>query len=68
MENAKQKTISDNSQKLLEQILAKKQRYIVKTDKKPNRSLDMNPTMDNISEVLATLIKDLQEAQILGKR
>ena len=64
----KQPVISTASQKLLEQILAKKKRYVVKLDKNANRSIDINPTIDNVAEVLATLIKDLQEAQILGKK
>jgi hypothetical protein len=68
MADVKRPTISTASQKLLEQILAKKQRYNVKSDKKSNRSLDMDPTIDNLAEIVATLIKDLQEAQILGKK
>lgn len=68
MEKGKQPTISTASQKLLEQILAKKKRYNVKMDKKSNRSLESNPTIDNLYEVVATLIKDLQESQILGKK
>jgi hypothetical protein len=68
MADVKQPTISTASQKLLEQILAKKKRYNIKMDKKSNRSLELNPTIDNLYEVVATLVRDLQEAQILGKK
>ncbi len=57
--------ISSLTEKQLEQILAKKQEYVVKSDKRANRSLGLNPTADNVAEVLATLIKDLKAQGIL---
>lgn len=60
--------ISSLTEKQLEQIIGKRKRYTVKMNKKDNRSLELNPTLDNLYEVVATLIKDLQEAQILGKK
>ena len=60
MENVK-----SSSLKQLEQILAKRERYVVRTDKRERRDLGANPTADNIAEVLATLIKDLKKQGIL---
>ncbi len=57
--------ISSLTEKQLEQILAKKKEYVVKSDKQANRSLGLNPTADNVAEVLATLIKDLKAQGIL---
>lgn len=65
MENDKQKTISSASQKLLEQILAKKKRYVVKTDLSELRNLGSDPTVEELYRTIATLIKDLQKQQIL---
>ena len=62
---ANDKILSHNTQKLLEQISAKRQRYIAKSDKKANRSLDLDPDINNLYEVLVTLIKDLQKQKIL---
>jgi hypothetical protein len=65
LEKGKQPTISTASQKLLEQILAKKTNYVVKSDKNERRSLGLNPTIDELYEFVATMAKDLQEKRIL---
>ena len=57
--------LSSNTLKQLEQILAQRKRYKIKTDVRSNRSMDINPTIDNVAEVLATLIRDLQKQKIL---
>jgi hypothetical protein len=57
--------ISSSSLKQLEQILAKRQGYVSKLAKNPRRSLGLNPTANEVAEVLATLLKDLREQGIL---
>ncbi len=56
---------NDNTLKELEQILANKQKYVIKTDAN-KRDLDaVSPTIANNAKVLATLISDLKKQGIL---
>jgi len=57
-------TISSSSLKQLEQILAKKQRYVVKQTQKERRDLSDNPMIEEIHLVLQTIIKDLKQQGI----
>jgi hypothetical protein len=56
---------SDSTLKQLEQILAKRERYVVKADQS-KRDLDaINGTVADLGIVLATLINDLKKQGIL---
>ena len=59
MESVKTSTL-----KQLEQILAKRQKYVVKQVKQERRDLGDNPTQQEIFLVLQTMIKDLQKQGI----
>ena len=55
----------DNSTlKQLEQILAKRPKYVVKQVKQERRDLGDNPTQQEIFLVLQTMIKDLKKQGI----
>ena len=54
----------DNTLKELEQILAKRQKYVVRSDKQ-QRSLGANPTIEEIYAVLVTLINDFKKQGII---
>lgn len=57
--------ISDNTLKQLEQILAKRQKYIVKNNKN-KRDIDaINGTLGDVLHVLATLLDDLRKQGIV---
>ena len=56
---------SDNTLKQLEQILAKRKKYLVKTDKEKRDINAINGTSQETAIVLATLIKDLTKQGIL---
>ena len=55
--------ISDNTAKQLEQIIAKRQKYVVRSDKQ-QRHLGANPTIEEIYAVLVTVINDLKKQRI----
>ena len=59
MESVKTSTL-----KQLEQILAKRQKYVVKQVKQERRDLGDNPTQQEIFLVVQTIIKDLQKQGI----
>ena len=59
MESVKTSTL-----KQLEQILAKRPKYVVKQVKQERRDLGDNPTQQEIFLVLQTMIKDLQKQGI----
>jgi hypothetical protein len=59
MANDKETTL-----KQLEQILAKRRKYVVKSDRPARRNLGINPDINEMYDVLATTIKDLKEQGI----
>ena len=57
--------LRENTLKQLEQIIAKKKKYVVKTDS-IKRDLDaVNGTLKELAIVVATLINDLKKQGIL---
>jgi len=52
-----------NALKQLEQISAKRQKYVVRSDKK-RRDLSADPTVEEMYAVLVTVINDLQKQRI----
>jgi hypothetical protein len=57
----------DKALKELEQILAKRKKYVVTRVKQSRRDLGDNPTMNEMHLFLQTLVQDLQEMRILDK-
>ena len=57
----------DKTLKELEQILAKRKKYVVKRIKQPRRDLGDNPTVEEMHLFLQTLVQDLQDMRILNK-
>jgi len=56
---------NDNTLKQLEQIIAKREKYVVKTDAN-KRDLDaVNGTLQELATVVATLINDLKKQGVL---
>jgi len=55
----------NNTQKQLEQIIANRQRYIVKTNKQKRDINTTNITLEQLADTLATLVNDLKKQGIL---
>ena len=66
MERGKQKVISDASQKLLEQILAKKKNYTCQQSRRELRTIDKNASLGDIIDYLITQQKDFKKQGIIG--
>ena len=61
------KSDRDKTLKELEQILAKRKKYVIKRVKQPRRDLGDNPTVGEIYLSLQSLVQDLQDMRILDK-
>ena len=55
--------VSESTLKQLEQIIAKRQKYVVRSDKQ-QRNLGADPTIEEIYAVLVTVINDLKKQRI----
>lgn len=55
---------NDKVSKILEQIYAKRQKYVIKQTQPERRDLGDNPELSEIHLVLQTMIKDLKKQGI----